>query len=164
MRLDTALWRRSAGTGIGLYQKRRFAYPTSLSATFLVLAALYLAAHPHAVLSQVKAPAAIVVGATVSVTGPFSSEVAPFKKMMETWAEMVNAKGGIFFKHYEKRLPLKFIIYDDSSKPAEAERLYEKLASTDKVDLLLGPFSSPITMTASTVAEKHKIPFIATAA
>src|SRR5262249_58849303 len=154
MRLDPAPWRRSAGSGIGLYPKRRSARTTSLSATLLVLAALPLVGHRPAVLSQVKAPAAISVGLTVSMTGPFSSEVAPLKKMMETWAEMVNAKGGISLKHYEKRLPLKFIIYDDSSKPAEAERLYEKLVSSDKVDLLLGPFSSPITMIASTVAEK----------
>ena len=164
MVLDPASWRRSTGVRIGLYQKSRSARLASLSAACLVLAALHLAVHTPAVLSQVKAPAAILVGATVSITGPFSSEVAPFKKMMETWAEMVNAKGGIPLKQYAKELPLKFIIYDDSSEPAEAERLYEKLVSSDKVDLLLGPFSSPITMTASTVAEKHKIPFIATAA
>ena len=164
MVLDPASWRRSAGARIGLYQKSRSARLASLSAACLVLAALHLAVYTSAVLSQVKAPAAILVGVTVSITGPFSSEVAPFKKMMETWAEMVNAKGGISLKQYAKDLPLKFIIYDDSSEPAEAERLYEKLVSSDKVDLLLGPFSSPITMTASTVAEKHKIPFIATAA
>ena len=135
----------------------------SLSAAFLVLAALHLAGPPEA-LSQAKAPAAILVGATIAVTGPLSSEVAPFMKMMHTWAEMVNAKGGIFLKQYGKKLPLKFIIYDDTSKPADSQRLYEKLVTEDKVHLLLGPFSSPITIAASTVAEKHKIPFIASAA
>jgi branched-chain amino acid transport system substrate-binding protein len=73
----------------------------------------------------------------------------------------VNAKGGIMLKEYGKRLPLKFIIYDDTSKPPDSQRLYEKLITEDKVHLLLGPYSSPITIAASTVAEKHKIPFIA---
>src|SRR5262249_9817010 len=107
MVLDPASWRRSAGARIGLYQKSRSVRWASLSAACLLLAALHLAVHPPAVLSQVKAPAAILVGATVSITGPFSSEVAPFKKMMETWAEMVNAKGGISLKQYAKDLPLK---------------------------------------------------------
>jgi hypothetical protein len=38
-------------------------------------------------------PEAIVIGATVSQSGHFSSEVGPFKRLMETWAEMVNEKG-----------------------------------------------------------------------
>ena len=132
-----------------------------LSAAFLVLAALLLAGPTREALSQAKAPDAILVGATIAATGPFSSEVAPFKKMMESWAEMVNAKGGILLKEYGKKLPLKFIIYDDTSKPADSQRLYEKLVTEDKVHLLLGPYSSPITIAASTAAEKHKIPFIA---
>ncbi len=132
-----------------------------LSAAFLVLAALLLAGPTREALSQAKAPDAILVGATIAATGPFSSEVAPFKKMMENWAEMVNAKGGILLKEYGKKLPLKFIIYDDTSKPADSQRLYEKLVTEDKVHLLLGPYSSPITMAASTGPEKHKIPFIA---
>jgi branched-chain amino acid transport system substrate-binding protein len=111
--------------------------------------------------TQAKAPDAILVGATIAATGPFSGEVAPFKKMMETWAEMVNAKGGILLRDYGKKLPLKFIIYDDTSKPPDSQRLYEKLVTEDKVHVLLGPYSSPITAAASTVPEKHKIPFIA---
>ncbi len=111
--------------------------------------------------TQAKAPDAILVGATLAITGPASSEVAPFKKMMENWAEMVNAKGGIFIKEYGKKLPLKFIVYDDTSKPADSQRLYEKLITNDNVHVLLGPYSSPITFAASVAAEKHKIPFIA---
>jgi len=131
---------------------------------FPVLAAVCLVVPGPEGLAQTKAPAAILVGATIAMTGPFSSEVAPFKKLMETWADMVNAKGGIFLREYGRRVPLKFIVYDDTSRPAESQRLYEKLITEDKVNLLIGPFSSPITIAASEVAEKHKIPFIATAA
>ena len=101
----------------------------------------------------------ILVGASLSMSGPFAEEVGPFKKLMETWADMINAKGGI--KLGNRNVPIKFIIHDDASKPDESIKAYERLVTVDKVHILLGPYSSPITAQASTVAEKHKIPMIA---
>ncbi len=132
-----------------------------LPALGLVLAAVIFAGPARQAASQVKAPDTILVGATIAATGPASSEVGPFRKMMENWAEMVNAKGGILLREYGRKLPLKFVIYDDTSKPDVSARLYEKLVTEDKVHILLGPYSSPITAQASTVGEKHQIPFIA---
>ncbi len=106
-------------------------------------------------------PDAIRIGATVSQTGHFSSEIGPFKRLMEAWAGMVNEKGGIPMKGYGKSLPVKFTIYDDASSEATAKKYYERLATVDRVDLLLGPYSSPLTFAASTAGENHKIPFIA---
>jgi len=107
------------------------------------------------------APDAIVVGATVSQSGHFSSEVGPFKRLMDAWAEMVNKDGGIFLKEYNKKLPVKFVVYDDKSDEATAKKYYERLATVDKANVLLGPYSSPLTFAASTAGENHKIPFIA---
>lgn len=107
------------------------------------------------------APDAIVVGATVSQSGHFSSEVGPFKRLMDAWAEMVNKDGGIFLREYNKKLPVKFVVYDDKSDEATAKKYYERLATVDKVNVLLGPYSSPLTFAASTAGENHKIPFIA---
>jgi len=73
---------------------------------------------------------------------------------------MVNAQGGIYVKAYDKKLPVKFIIYDDKSEPAESAKFYERLATVDKVHLLLGPFNSHITKAAVTVADKYKIPMV----
>jgi branched-chain amino acid transport system substrate-binding protein len=108
-----------------------------------------------------QAPTEIRIGATVAVTGPASSEVGHFKKLMELWAETINAQGGVMLREYGKRLPIRMIVYDDTSKPPDAVRLYEKLITEDKVDILLGPYSSPITVAASTVAENHQIPMLA---
>ena len=127
----------------------------------LVPGALPFAAVARGGSSQATAPDAILIGGTISMTGPFAPEVAPFKKLMENWAEMVNAKGGIPLKEYGKALPLKFIIYDDASKPDESARLYEKLVTEHKVHALFGPYSSSLTAQASTVGEKHQVPFIA---
>src|SRR3990172_1987327 len=51
------------------------------------------------------------MGGTISMTGQFPPGVSPFRAMMENWAAMVNAEGGIPQREYGKALPLKFIIY-----------------------------------------------------
>ena len=108
-----------------------------------------------------ETPDKILIGATVSQSGHFSSEIGPFKRLMESWASLVNKQGGIMVKKYGKRLPVEFVIYDDKSDQATANKYYERLATVDKVNLFLGPYSSPLTFAASSAAENHKIPFIA---
>lgn len=111
--------------------------------------------------AQPKVPAAILIGATIAQSGPMSAEVGPFKKMMDVWADMLNEKGGLHVKAYHKKLPVKFVVYDDASKQENAVKFYERLVTVDQVHLLLGPYSSPLTFAASTVAEKHGIPMVA---
>ena len=115
-------------------------------------------------LMAADAPEAIVIGATVSQSGHFSSEIGPFKRLMAAWAAIVNKKGGIKLEKYGKSLPVKFVIYDDKSDQATVKKYYERLATVDKVNLMLGPYSSPLTFAASTAGENHKIPFIAVCA
>jgi branched-chain amino acid transport system substrate-binding protein len=52
---------------------------------------------------------------------------------------------------------VKLVYYDDRSDPNTGVQLYEKLITADKVDLLVGPYSSAVTSAVSTVAEKHKM-------
>ena len=76
--------------------------------------------------------------------------------MCQSWAKLVNANGGILVKAYGKQLPVKFIIYDDKSEPAESAKFYERLVTVDKVHILLGPFSSHITTAAVTVRPQRR--------
>ena len=126
-----------------------------------VMALALLVALTPGNLKAADVPDAILIGATVSQSGHFSSEIGPFKRLMEAWADIVNKKGGIKLAKYGKSLPVKFIIYDDKSDQATVKKYYERLATVDKVDLMLGPYSSPLTFAASTASENHKIPFIA---
>jgi hypothetical protein len=48
--------------------------------------------------AQPKAPEADLIGGTIAQLGPMSAEVGPFKKLMDVWAEMVNAQGGLHVK------------------------------------------------------------------
>jgi branched-chain amino acid transport system substrate-binding protein len=111
--------------------------------------------------AQPKLPEAILIGGTIAQSGPMSAEVGPFKKMMDVWADTINAQGGLLVKGHHKKLPLKFVVYDDASKQENAVKFYERLVTVDRVHLLIGPYSSPLTFAASTVAEKHGIPMVA---
>src|SRR5207245_7955739 len=65
-----------------------------------------------------------------------------------------------FGKRANAKLPIKLIVYADVSSADRAGGLYERLATTDKVDSFTGPASSPITIKASTVAERYGIPMV----
>jgi len=102
----------------------------------------------------------IVFGTTLSETGPFSTLAGRWRKMTEVFAEEVNKTGGIMVKGCGKKLPLKFVIYDDQSVPATAVALYEKMATVDNVDFFVGPDWSSLGGPVPPVADKHKIPMV----
>lgn len=99
------------------------------------------------------------IGATISQTGHFATEVGPFAGLLEAWATEANRAGGV--RVGDLRMPLKLFLYDDRSDEATARRMYERMATVDKVHLMLGPYSSPLTLASSTAAETHKVPFLA---
>jgi len=102
----------------------------------------------------------IVIGGTVAQTGRFASDVKPWPNLMNTWADMINEKGGLFVKSENKKLPVKFVLYDDKSDNSTTVKFYERLVTVDKVDILIGPYSSPLTFPASTIANKYKMPMV----
>jgi branched-chain amino acid transport system substrate-binding protein len=131
----------------------------SLSGVVLALSVVLLLA--TLALGQPKVPETILIGGTIAQSGPMSAEVGPFKKLMDVWAAMVNEQGGLHVKAYGRKLPIAFVVYDDASKQENALKFYERLVTVDRVHLLIGPYSSPLTFAASTVAEKHGIPMVA---
>jgi branched-chain amino acid transport system substrate-binding protein len=103
-------------------------------------------------------PKEIKIGATLALSGRFKGIVGTFDKLGDEWAGLVNERGGIYVKEYGKKLPIKFEIYDDASKPENARKFYEKMATDPSIAFFMGPFSSFISNAAITVAGKHKIP------
>jgi len=93
----------------------------------------------------------IKVGAALSLTGEYGRTGEWYKLGYEYWVDEVNKKGGLLGKKVE------LILYDDQSDPTTAANLYEKLITVDKVDLLLGPYSSAIVFAVSSVTEKYRM-------
>jgi len=98
----------------------------------------------------VQAQAPIRIGASLSLTGTYAQPGSYQKEGYELCAEHLNAKGGMLGRKVE------FVMYDDQSMPATAVRLYEKLITEDKVDAVMGPYSSPITEAVANVSEKYQ--------
>jgi branched-chain amino acid transport system substrate-binding protein len=127
-----------------------------LKAGALLAAALFL---PVALWPQASAGVEpIKVGVTVSLSGRFAAPGSEQLQGIQMWAHDLNARGALLGR------PVEIVYYDDKSDAETSEALYERLVSEDKVDLLLGPYSSGLTLAASRVAEKHHFPMVATGA
>lgn len=100
----------------------------------------------------------ILIGASVALTGKYARTGQEQLQGFQMWVEEVNARGGLLGRK------VRLVYYDDESRPETGARLYEKLITDDKVDLLIGPYSSSVTMAASTVAERHGMPMISSGA
>jgi branched-chain amino acid transport system substrate-binding protein len=96
----------------------------------------------------------INIGASLSLTGDFSTDGQNFKKGYTLWAKDVNAAGGIMGRQ------VKLTILNDASSPNQVVTNYQTLINTDHVDLTFGPFSSLLTGPASAVTARSGYAFI----
>ena len=102
----------------------------------------------------------IVLGTTISLTGINSTLAGRWDKLTDMFEQEFNKAGGVFVSSCNKKLPIKFIYYDDQSIPATAVSLYERLATVDNVDLFVGPDWSSHGFPVSQVFERYKIPSV----
>ena len=108
---------------------------------------------PRPAASEADAEKIIYLGAAVSETGRFSREGKDTRQGYLVWLDWVNNEyGGI--KVGDERYKVEIVMYDDEGDPDTAARLVEKLINEDRVDFLLGPYSSFLTQSASAIAEK----------
>lgn len=92
----------------------------------------------------------IRLGASLSLTGTYAKLGKNQHEGYQLCEKDLNAKGGLLGRK------VQFVVYDDQSMPATAVRLYEKLITEDKVDGVMGPYSSPVTEAAVNVTEKYR--------
>jgi len=100
----------------------------------------------------------IKFGCAMSFTGKKSRTGKLYIDSLKLAAEAINKSGGIKVGNKSYKIEIKF--YDDKSSPAESAKLIEKLITEDKVNFLLGPYSSGITIPDSIVAQRYKIPMV----
>jgi branched-chain amino acid transport system substrate-binding protein len=100
----------------------------------------------------------IVLGSAISQTGKYAREGKFYVDAYTLTVDAINKAGGVKVGGKPYKLVLK--LYDDQSDPNLSVRLFTKLVTSDKVNLLLGPYSSGITIPASAVAEKYEVPMV----
>jgi branched-chain amino acid transport system substrate-binding protein len=97
----------------------------------------------------------VLIGGAISQTGQYAEPAGRQVNSIKLWVDEVNARGGLLGHR------IKLILLDDKSDTQTAIKLYEKLITEDKVDLVLGPYSSGITEAVANVTERYKMPFVA---
>jgi branched-chain amino acid transport system substrate-binding protein len=96
----------------------------------------------------------IKIGASLPLTGEFSEPGKAAKQGYELWRDMVNEKGGLLGRQVE------LVVKDDASNQNTVVADYNALISRDRVDLLLGTFSSLLNLPASAVAERNRMLYV----
>ena len=112
----------------------------------LVGAATLLAAGAHA---QAPNTTPIRVGSTLALTGPLSATAVMQKIAGDIYIEQLNKRGGWLGR------PVEWVLKDDQSKPDVTRTLYEQLITTEKVDLIVGPYATGSILSAMGVAQRY---------
>ena len=93
--------------------------------------------------------APIRVGGSMALTGPLSSTGLIHKLTGDIYIENLNKRGGLLGR------PVEWVLKDDQSKPDLSRTLYEQLITSDKVDLLIGPYGTGSILAAMGVAQRY---------
>ena len=110
-------------------------------------ATLALATISGALAQGTQAP--IRIGSTLALTGPLATTSLVHKVVGEIYVDELNKRGGLLGRRVE------WIVKDDQSKPDLARTLYEQLITSDKVDLLMGPYATGAILSAMGVAQRY---------
>ncbi len=97
----------------------------------------------------------VTVGLSISLTGRFRSQGQQALQGIRLWQSYIYAQGGIAVRNGEK-WSVRLIWYDDRSQISFARKNVFQLLREDKVDILLGPYSSSLTMAVVEIAEEYK--------
>ena len=105
----------------------------------------------------------IKIGWAISKSGPFAAGAAVTTlPNYQVWVKDVNDKGGLTVGG--KKMKIEVIEYDDRSNSEEMVKAVERLATQDKVDFILPPWSTGMNLAAAPVFNKYGYPHLAVTA
>jgi branched-chain amino acid transport system substrate-binding protein len=96
----------------------------------------------------------IKIGASLPLTGEFAEPGKAAKQGYEVWEALTNEKGGLIGRK------VQIVVKDDASNQNTVVSDYNALISKDKVDMLIGTFSSLLNLPASAVAERNRMLYV----
>lgn len=132
-----------------------------LRRTFMTLAAS--AAVLGLASSGALAQETLKIGASAPKTGPLAGGAAVTHwPNLHMWVNEVNDRGGI--KIGDQQLKIELIEYDDQTSPETAIQNIQRLATVDKVDFIVTPYSTGINVATAPMIAQHGYPHITTSA
>jgi branched-chain amino acid transport system substrate-binding protein len=130
--------------------------------TTCALAALAIASSAHGIAAQERDK--VTIGYAVSKSGPNAGGAGmTVTPNYELWVQEVNAAGGLKMPD-GSQLPIEVIAYDDRSSAEEVVRAVERLATQDKVDIILPPWGTGFNLAVAPLMAKFGYPHLAGAA
>jgi len=124
------------------------------------VAAMSVALSVPAISSAVAAdsPKIVTLGASLQLTGADANLARYFRDGYQVAVDRINEQGGIRIGDETYRLALN--VLDNQSNINLGVQQYTQLITRDKVDFVLGPYSSNHTLNESSVAEKYRVPMV----
>ena len=104
--------------------------------------------------SAASAQDSVKVGVSEPLTGAFAASGNYVAQGAQLAAEAINKSGGVLGKK------LELIIEDNKSNPTEAVDTAERLIVKDKVPVLMGAWSSTLTLAVMPKLEEYKVPML----
>src|SRR5690606_4399905 len=81
---------------------------------------------------------------------------------VKLWVEEVNGRGGI--RIGDQQYKIELVEYDDQTNPEVAIQNIQRLATVDKVDFIVTPYSTGINVATAPMISQHGFPHITTSA
>ncbi|HVV93492.1 MAG TPA: amino acid ABC transporter substrate-binding protein [Hyphomicrobiales bacterium] len=100
----------------------------------------------------------VTLGASVQLTGSDANIGRYYRDAYQLTVDKINAAGGVKIGGKTYKLALKLL--DNQSDINLSVRQYVQLITSDKVNFLLGPYTSDYALNDSSVAEKYSIPMV----
>ncbi|MFC1995370.1 amino acid ABC transporter substrate-binding protein [Chloroflexota bacterium] len=102
----------------------------------------------------------IKFGFSASLSGWANVAVETIMHPYTLWEEQINAEGGLYVEDIGKRVPVELVYYDDKSSADEVVKIYERLVTIDKVDILLSPWGTWASFPLLSLVEKYQVPLV----
>jgi branched-chain amino acid transport system substrate-binding protein len=96
----------------------------------------------------------IVIGMSLPLTGPVADRAKPGYEGYKYWVDELNDNGGMLGRQVELK------VLDDGFDQKTAISDYTKLIGQDKVDLVLGTFSSDLNLAVAPIAERYGYTYV----
>ncbi len=130
--------------------RRRFLRNAGVLAAGLAAARL-----PDPWLAKAEAQARpVTFGCSISITGSLSPGGLALKEGYDFFADWINKnQGGLNVGGQRRPIEIKYL--DDESQAERTARLVEKLIVDDRIDLLLGPYTTGNALAAGEIVKRH---------